>query len=123
MNDHAIIYVPSDTPEAMALAPRKVAGVPLIVRGIMTLAQAGIPSCTLIVATPQRERIEMFLKRYRAERLPTIDIVTYEEPYRVSPAMVDHISAKLSKRGLTLTPANHIYAIGANCLFRSYRCV
>ena len=26
MNDHAILYVPSDTPEAMALAPRKVAG-------------------------------------------------------------------------------------------------
>ena len=38
MKDNAIIYVPSDTPEAMAMAPRKVAAVPLIVRGIMTLA-------------------------------------------------------------------------------------
>jgi phosphoglycolate phosphatase-like HAD superfamily hydrolase/phosphatidylglycerophosphate synthase len=110
MQDHAIIYVPSDTPEAMALAPRKVGGVPLIIRGIMTLSQAGINSCTLIVAAPQRERIEGFLNRYRRDRLPTIDMVTYDEPYRVSPAMIEQIAAKLKKRALL---------INANLLFSS----
>jgi len=110
MQDHAIIYVPSDTPEAMALAPRKVGGVPLIVRGIMTLAQSGIDSCTLIVAAPQRERIELFLNRYRRNRLPAIDIVTYEEPYRVSADMIDAVSAKIGKRALL---------INANLLFDS----
>ncbi len=106
--DHAIIYVPSDTPEAMALAPRKVAGVPLIVRGIMTLAEAGIESCTLLIAAPQRERIEKFLNRYREERIPLIDMVTYDEPYRVSPAMIDAIAGKLKQR---------VLLINANLLF------
>ncbi len=108
MKSSAVIYVPSDTPEAMALATVKVAGVPLIVRSIMTLAQAGIAGCTLLIASPQRHKIESFLERYSDKRLPFIQIISYDEPYRVSPSIVSKIADNATDR---------ILLINANLLF------
>ncbi len=108
MKTEAVLYVPSDTPEAMVMATRKVAGVPLIVRGIMTLARAGVERCTLLIAQTQREQIARFLLRYRPSRLPTIDIITYDEPYRVSPEIVRTIGETLGEKTLL---------INANLLF------
>jgi phosphatidylglycerophosphate synthase len=104
----AILYVPSDTPEAMTLATKKVAGVPLIVRGIMTLVAAGIEHCTLLIAATQRGTIEQFLARYDDRRLPTIEMIAYDEPYRVSPPIVRHIADGAAER---------ILLINANLLF------
>lgn len=108
MKNEAILYVPSDTPEAMIMATRKVAGVPMIVRGIMTLAHAGIESCTLLIAGTQREKIERFLGRYRVNQLPKIEIVHYEEQYFVDADMVRRIGGGEKSRCLL---------INANLLF------
>lgn len=108
MKSRALLYVPSDTPEAMSAATLKVAGVPLIVRGIMTLQLAGIEHCTLLVAAPQREGIERFLDRYADRNLPAIDIVEYDEPYRVSPALISRI---------TISAGERLLLINANLLF------
>lgn len=108
MKSSALIYVPSDTPEAMALATVKVAGVPLIVRGIMTLAQAGIENITLLIAKSQRHKIKSFLERYGEKRLPSIEFVGYDEPYRVSPAIVQRIADGASER-LLLINANLLF--------------
>lgn len=108
MKSSALIYVPSDTPEAMALATVKVAGVPLIVRGIMTLAEAGLDSVVLLIAGSQRGRIESFLARYGDKRLPSVEIVSYDEPYRVSPAIVQRIADHASQR-LLLVNANLLF--------------
>lgn len=102
MKSSAIIYVPSDTPEAMALAPQKVASVPLIIRSVLNLAEAGINSCILITADSQRTRIEQFLSRYKESRLPNIEFITYEEPYRVSPDMVRAIAERMDRRTLLI---------------------
>jgi len=110
MKSQAILYVPSDTPEAMTIATQKVAGVPMIVRGIMTLAQAGIKSCTLLIARTQRDRIERFLTRYRESQLPKIEILHYEEPYGVGPDIVRRIGAGIDERCLL---------INANLIFES----
>ncbi len=84
------------------MALRKVAGVPLILRGMFTLARSGVKRITLLVAEPQRRRIEQFLTRYRPERLPAIDIIAYDEPYRVSPETVAAIAARMAKRFLLI---------------------
>jgi phosphatidylglycerophosphate synthase len=98
----ALIYVPSDTPEAMALATKKVAGVPLIVRGIMTLALSGIERVALLIAASQRPKIERFLERYGERQLPAIDIIAYDEPYRVSPPIVRRIAEAADERFLII---------------------
>jgi phosphatidylglycerophosphate synthase len=108
MKSSALIYVPSDTPEAMALATVKVAGVPLIVRGFMTLADAGVESVTLLIAASQREKISDFLERFNRRKLPRVEIVSYDEPYRVSPALVKHI-ASLSADRFMLLNANLLF--------------
>ena len=108
MKSEAILYVPSDTPEAMVVATMKVAGVPLIVRGMMTLFGAGIGHITLIITESQREAIERFLRRYRKASLPEIEIISYDEPYCVSPEIV----ARLQRE------AEHdVLIINANLLF------
>lgn len=89
MKSEALLYIPSDTPEAMVAATMKVAGVPIIVRGIMTLYDAGVRSVTLLVAETQREKIEDFLHKYKKRPLPEISILSYDEPYRVSPKIVE----------------------------------
>lgn len=111
MKSNALIYVPSDTPEAMALATVKVAGVPLIVRGIMTLAATGIDSIVLLIADSQRRKIEAFLDRYRGKKLPEIEMVNYDEPYRVSPALVRRIAERSAGR-LLLINANLLFEAG-----------
>ncbi|MFA4874743.1 MAG: CDP-alcohol phosphatidyltransferase family protein [bacterium] len=108
MKSEALIYVPSDTPDAMVMASRKVAGVPLVVRGIMTLSQAGFERLTILIAASQRDKIERFLQRYREQRLPRIDIVSYDEPYRVSPSIVRRVAESAGER---------ILLINANLLF------
>jgi phosphatidylglycerophosphate synthase len=110
MKSEALIYVPSDTPEAMWMATRKVAGVPLIVRNVMTLAQAGIKKCTLLIVESQREKIEHFLAHYRKERLPQIDMIGYDEPYRVSPNIVRTIGEQM---------APEFILVNANLLFET----
>ncbi len=104
----ATLYVPSDTPEAMMMATDKVAGVPIIVRGVMTLAQAGFTHLTLIIAGTQREKIVNFLARYEDRKLPEIEIVEYDEPYRVSPEVVRRAASSMEGRALI---------INANLLF------
>lgn len=106
----AILYVPSDTPEAMTMATRRVAGVPVIVRGVMTLRQSGLERITLLIAESQRERIERFLTRYPAKQLPEIDYVCYDEPYRVSPDTICTVAKALGDR---------LLIINANLLFES----
>lgn len=108
MKTSAIIYVPSDTPEAMFISTAKVAGVPMIVRGLMSLNQAGMGPVTLLLADSQRERVEKFLGRYKEARLPEFNIVTYDEPYRVSPDIVSAIADGMDLRCLL---------INANLLF------
>jgi phosphoglycolate phosphatase-like HAD superfamily hydrolase/phosphatidylglycerophosphate synthase len=108
MKSEALIYVPSDTPEAMTMATRKIAGVPQIVRGIMTLAEAGLSRCTLLIAESQRSQIRRFLSRYREERVPKIEMISYDEPYRVSPDLILRIGQGMAKRCLL---------INANLLF------
>lgn len=105
---HAILYVPSDTPEAMVIATMKIAGVPAIVRGIMTLMQAGIDKCTILIAEPQRAKIESFLERYRVKLRPQIEILCYDEPYRMSPDIVGKIGTTLDGNAIL---------INANLLF------
>ncbi|HPQ80713.1 MAG TPA: CDP-alcohol phosphatidyltransferase family protein [bacterium] len=92
----------------MMMATDKVAGVPIIVRGIMTLSQAGLDCLTLIIAESQSEKILTALSRYEEQRLPEIKIVTYDEPYRVSPEVVKQVAAAMAKRSLV---------INANLLF------
>lgn len=108
MKSKAILYVPSDTPEAMTMATHKVAGVPLIIRGIMTLAEAGINRCTLLIAASQRPKIERFLGRYKERRLPAIDVIVYDEPYRVSPNIVREIGETIDDSCLIIN-ANLIF--------------
>ncbi len=108
MRSEAILYVPSDTPEAMVVAAMKVAGVPLIIRGVMTMAQARVESVTLLMAETQRGKIESFLMRYKNRRLPEIRIVPYDEPYRVSPALVETLAGDSS---------HDVLLINANLLF------
>lgn len=108
MKTQAIIYVPSDTPEAMTLATRRVAGVPVIVRSIMTLAQAGLSQITLLVAPPQREKIERFLRRYSKLRQPNLEIIDYDEPYRVSPDIIEQLSKGMDE-GCLIMNANFLF--------------
>ncbi|MBI4126513.1 MAG: CDP-alcohol phosphatidyltransferase family protein [Deltaproteobacteria bacterium] len=108
MKSEALIYVPSDTPEAMVLATRKVAGVPLIIRGVMSLAEAGLRSVVMLVAPGQKEQIERFLRRYPKERRPEVSILEYDEPYRLSPTLVQTCLEKLDSRFML---------INANLLF------
>lgn len=108
MKSNAILYVPSDTPEAMVLATRSVAGVPLIVRGLLTLHQGGIQRVTLLLAQSQRETIEIFLKRFRKRPLPQIDFLTYDEPYRLSPNLVQKLLEIVDQR---------FFLINGNLLF------
>ncbi len=91
----AVIYVPSDTPEAMTLATKRVAGVPMIVRGIMTCAMAGIENCAVLLAPPQRKKVEDFLKRYPEHQLCKVEFIEYDEPYRVSPATVSNVLSSI----------------------------
>ncbi|MFH0800560.1 MAG: CDP-alcohol phosphatidyltransferase family protein [Pseudomonadota bacterium] len=107
-NSQAILYVPSDTPEAMMMATDKVAGIMIIVRGIMTLAQAGIERVILLVAETQREKIGHFLERYRDSQLPAIEMISYDEPYRVSPEIARRLADEADNRCLV---------INANLLF------
>jgi phosphatidylglycerophosphate synthase len=100
MHAGAVIYVPSDTPEAMSMATLKVAGVPVIVRGMMTLYDAGIQRCLLIIARSQQGNIEKFLERYPSGRRPEVDFVYYDEPYRASPGMIDAVARAASGRFL-----------------------
>lgn len=106
----AILYVPSDTPEAMSLATSRVGGVPIIVRGVMTLAETGIENITLLIAGAQRQKIECFLGRYKDEHLPCISFIEYDEPYRVSPDIIQKIADGMGGRCLL---------INANLLFEN----
>jgi phosphatidylglycerophosphate synthase len=90
------------------MATRRVAGVPIIIRGIMTLAQAGITKITLLVAQSQRERIADSLVRYEAQALPDIGMIPYDEPYRMSPDIVSRLAEQMAERCLI---------INANLLF------
>lgn len=107
----AILYVPSDTPQAMVMATRRVAGVPIIVRGLMTLAQTGVAGIALLVAHSQREKIMAFLARYDDHRLPDIDIIGYDEPYRMSPNIVGQLEQKMADRCLIIN-ANLLFEQG-----------
>ena len=93
-------------PEAMTMATRKVAGVPLIVRGVMTLAQAGIKKCVLLIAKTQRQEIERFLTRYKDT--PKVKIIQYEEPYGVGPDIIAEIGSQIADRCLLIN-ANLIF--------------
>ena len=92
----------------MMMATDKVAGVPIIVRGVMTLFQAGFECITLVVAESQREKILRALARYEEQRLPTVLFVSYDEPYRVSPEVVRQVADSMAVRSLV---------INANLLF------
>lgn len=118
MKTEAILYVPSDTPEAMMMATDKVAGVPIIVRGILTLAQAGIRGITLLIAGTQREKIERFLTRYTDNHLPEIGILSYDEPYRVSPDIISETASMMDTRCLVIN-ANLIFEKGLVQTMRS----
>lgn len=98
MKSTAILYVPSDSPEVMTMATRRVAGVPMILRGVMTLAQAGVEKCTLLIAKTQHPKIERFLGRCREVRLPEIDVVYYDESYGVGPEAVGSVAEKMDER-------------------------
>ncbi|MFH1652774.1 MAG: CDP-alcohol phosphatidyltransferase family protein [Pseudomonadota bacterium] len=104
----AIIYVPTSTPEAMSVAVKKVAGVPLIVRGIMTLASQGFESITLLIPQSHQPSIERFLKRYREKRVPKIHYSQYGEPYCVT---TDNIN------DLTSNSNGDVLLINSNILF------
>ena len=106
MKKQAILYVPSDTPEAMTMATRRVAGVPMIVRGLMTLDKAGISNVVLLVAKTQRATIEHFLTRFK--KLPSYEIVEYDEPYVVSKSIVERV-AKDTEDRILLINANLIF--------------
>ncbi|NLD27834.1 MAG: Bifunctional IPC transferase and DIPP synthase [bacterium ADurb.Bin270] len=108
MKTEALIYVPSDTPEAMAMATRKVAGVPLIIRGVMTLKQSGIKSLSLLIASSQRERIVRFLGRYNDSVLPEIKILEYEEHYGISEELAKKVVENAFER-LLLINSNLIF--------------
>jgi len=106
--NEALLYVPSDTPEALVTATRPLAGVPLIIRGIMTLAQSGIKGITLLVAPSQQKKIETFLQRYRTTPLPSLTILSYDEPYRMSPKLLNDMVESLDQR---------FFVINSNFLF------
>jgi phosphatidylglycerophosphate synthase len=108
MKNTAILYVPSDTPEAMTVATKKVAGVPIILRGVMTLAQAGIDRCILLMAGSQKETIERFLPKFSKQNLPEIEYVLYDEPYRVSPDTVKRITSLVGEKSV-LVNADFIF--------------
>ena len=111
MRMSALIYAPSDTPEAMSLATKKVAGVPLIVRSIATLAEAGIERVALLVAESQKARIAAFIDRYRGKGMPAVEMISYDEPYRVSPDIVRTIGEGAAGRMLVIN-ANLIFDKG-----------
>lgn len=90
------------------MATKRVAGVPIIVRGIMTLAQSGIERIVLLIAKSQREKISDFLIRYEKQHLPDIELIHYDEPYRMSPDIVQELSARMAGRCLI---------VNANLLF------
>ena len=102
MKSEALIYVPSDTPEAMVLATRNVAGVPVMVRSIMTLAQAGITRATLLVAESQQKTISKFLRRYKTKNLPRLTIFTYDESYRINQNLLADVTASLNENFLLI---------------------
>jgi phosphatidylglycerophosphate synthase len=103
----------------MVVATMKVAGVPLIVRGLMTLMSAGVESVTLLIAEGQREKIERFLERYHERRLPEIKIIPYDEPYRVSPEVTDTL-AQGSDHDVFLINANLLFDTDVIDTFRSF---
>ncbi len=107
-NKNALLYVPSDTPEAMVMSTIKVAGVPLIVRGIMNLYNAGFRSVTLLIARTQQRKIKRALGRYRKERVPQVNYVFYDESYAISPETIEQITVTLDSQPVL---------INANLLF------
>jgi phosphatidylglycerophosphate synthase len=119
MKSEALLYIPSDTPEAMVAATMKVAGVPIVVRGIMTLYSAGIQSVTLLIAETQRAKIENFLLRYKNRPLPKISILSYDEPYRVSPKIVETIQ-KETDHDLIFINANLLFDTDIIQMIRSF---
>lgn len=108
MKGNILLYVPSDTPEAMVMATRRIAGVPLIVRGIMTLQQAGAQSLLLLVAKSQLPEITRFLSRYKRKPLPKIIAITYDEGYVVN----SEIAVEIEKNSL-----DNLLFINANLIF------
>ncbi|MFH1874557.1 MAG: CDP-alcohol phosphatidyltransferase family protein [Pseudomonadota bacterium] len=107
-NYNALLYVPSDTPEAMVMSTIKVAGVPLIVRGIMNLYNAGFRNVTLLIASTQQRKISRALERYRKERLPQVNYIYYDESYSVNPDIVQKLTDALGDQPIL---------INANLLF------
>ena len=108
MKIRAVLYVPSDTPEATVAATKRIAGVPLILRGMMTLFQAGITDIGLLLKAAQRPKIERFLARYPRHLLPRIEIFTSDEPYRMSPELIAQLLKAIDQ---------HCYFLNANLLF------
>lgn len=111
MKHDAILYVPSDTPEAMTLASRRVAGVPLAIRGMMTLAEAGIRRITVLIAPSQEATLKKFLVRFAGRDLPEITFLPYDEPYRMSPELVHRLIDTMNHRFLLLN-ANLLFDKG-----------
>jgi len=108
LKSEALIYVPSDTPEAMVLATRAVAGVPPIIRAVMTLKKSGLSAVTLLAEKSQKRKIERFLGRFKGDQLPKVSIICYDDPYRVSPVTLAEIVDSLDQR---------FFVINSNLLF------
>lgn len=71
MHSQAVFYVPTDREEDLKLAFRRVAGVPLYLRGILTLAECGLTEFTLIAPAPYRRQIQKSWQRI-LQRFPKL---------------------------------------------------
>ncbi len=86
----AVLYVPSDTPEAMSMATKKVAGIALIVRHAMTLYQSGINEITLLIAKSQHAQIKHTFNRYN-DNIPKINYIHYTDPYAIDENVINEL--------------------------------
>jgi len=98
----ALVFVPTYSPEAMAVAGRSVAGVPPLVRSLMTLQLAGLENIVLLVAPDQKERVVQFLERYPERKLPQYTILCYDEPYCVSSPVLTQLEMLMAPQFLLM---------------------
>lgn len=108
MHSQAVFYIPTGRSEDLHLAFRRVAGVPLYLRGILTLAETGLQDFTLIAPTHYRRQIQKGWQKI-LRRFPRLTLhCIWLDGHRWEPHHYDELER---------TTAPHFLWMGTNTLF------
>jgi len=79
-----VVYIPTDTREATAVSFLRVAGVPLFLRSILTLAASGETVFTIVAPLSHRRQVLKLWQKTIKNRQIHLNLVLTKEPHRIS---------------------------------------